>query len=132
MVGIVEFLGQYIPFQECFSSYRPLPKKDDDSGIQRAEAWIRANPIEDSTLKRYGMTSQQVDAYGRKVIKGLNFIHVDSSNEELIKAYLIKVCEKNYEIRQYLLDHFTELKADRAIIKALGEKVACTFPSNNP
>jgi hypothetical protein len=131
MGGIVEFLGQYNPFRECFSSYRPLPKKDDDSGIQRAEAWMKANPIEASTLKRYGMTSQQVNDYGRKIIQGLNVIQVDSSNEELVKNYLIKVCEKNYDIRQYLLDHFNQIKADRAIIKALGEKVACTFPLNN-
>jgi len=107
-----------------------LPKKDDESGIQRAEAWMKANPIEESTLKRSGMTSQQVDAYGRKVIKGLNFIRVDSSNEEVVKTYLINVCEKSYEIRQYLLDHLTEIKTDSSVRTALHGTVALTFPPN--
>jgi hypothetical protein len=129
MTSLINFLRKIPSFHDC-SSYHPLPKKSDDSGIMRAEAWMKANPIEEGTLKRYGMTSQQVDAHGRKIILGLNVIHVDSSNEELVKNYLIKVCEKNYEIRRFLLDHLTEIRADCSVRIALHGTIALSFPPN--
>jgi hypothetical protein len=128
MTSLINFLRKIPSFRECLSSYRPLPKKDDDSGIQRAEAWMKANPIEKSTLNRYHMSRQQIDAYGRKIIQGLKFIHVDSSNEGIIKTYLTQVCEINTHVRRYLFEHLTEIQADKSIVKGLQEIVSTTYP----
>lgn len=128
MANLVRFIAQYTPFYNC-PSYYPLPKKDDDQAIRNAEVWVNATPVNSETLRTLDIYQSQ--DYIKQVIEKLKKCYVNSSNEEIVKTHLVRICKTNSLFQQFVFNQLAEISADSNIIRSLRNTICATYPSSS-
>ena len=124
-MGIIQWVSRCFPFQS-FSTHGYQPKKDDDQNVESARVWIDSNPINVQNLRSLNIYQSQ--EYGKQIIIGLKLIYIDSSNEDIIKCHLVKICQINNLVKQYIYKHLSEIKADPQVKNALLDTICTTLP----
>jgi hypothetical protein len=120
----------------CTFEAPSLPKKDDDSGVEEAQSWVK------NSLKAYpvGHIREKVSSAAKfceinelanEIIKSLNGVTITSSNVGIIKSRFAGIAEESDLVRQALVKKVSKLKAEESTRKSLIDDIhntlVCTF-----
>ena len=115
---------------QCFnpSSYQPLPKKDDDDGIEEAKAWKETHKVDESIGYKKG---KGMEKYIDDIVKGLKRFRITSANKEIVKEHICAIAIWSNWLRNQLIDELASCKGDQALVLEIRNALAsimCKMP----
>ncbi|MCE5317265.1 MAG: hypothetical protein LLG04_07875 [Parachlamydia sp.] len=104
------------------SNYDLLSKRDCDYGLEEIQAWKSRNK-ENPLISKESV--EKVDQYARRVIRDLP-VALTSSNIQPALEHLVILARQDDILRQKLINHVEEFRADDNIKREIRTKLICT------